>query len=62
MKEVVPVHLVGVMAVAKFAVSALIKKLLLTTKMSALCVILSLSVAKLHLAGFPVPVRSISVS
>jgi hypothetical protein len=62
MKEVVPVHLVGVMAVAKFAVSALIKKLLLTIKMYVRYVILFLSVAKLRLAGFLVPVRITSAN
>jgi len=60
--EVVLVDLVGVMAVAKFVVSAPIKKLLLITKMSVLCVILSLSGARSRLAGFPAPVQSTSVS
>jgi len=60
--EVVLVDLVGVMAVAKFVVSVLTRKLLLITKMSVLCVILSLSVVKLRLVGFPVLVQSTNVS
>jgi len=60
--EVVLVDLVGVMAVAKFVVSVLTRKLLLITKMSVLCVILSLSVVKLRLVGFLVLVQSTNVS
>jgi hypothetical protein len=59
MKEIAAVDLVGVMAVAKFAVSVPIRKQRSTTKISVHCATLFLSVARLLHGGFPVPVRII---
>jgi hypothetical protein len=59
MKEIAAVDPVGVMVVARFAVSVPIRKQLSTTKISVPYVILFPSVAKSLHGGFPVPVRII---